>query len=60
MRLWKFLHIASLQKQFTILDSVVQELTSLPHSEVSFLTKGQGIVGDETTEVDSFADKIQV
>ena len=57
MRLWKFLHTVSLQRQHTILDSVVAELTPLPQSSVTFLSD-KDTTGD--SEVESFAGKIQV
>ena len=56
LKLWKFLHTVILQRQHTILDSVVAELAPLPLSAVSFL-KCEG--ASQTLE-DSFADKIQV
>ena len=57
MRLWKFIHTAALQKQHTILDSVVAELTALSSSAVEFLKEGREAASDVT---DSFAEKIQV
>ena len=60
LKLWKFLHTSSLQKQHTILDSVIEELVPLPSSEVSFLEEGSEDVGGVVAEPDSFADKIQV
>ena len=56
LKLWKFLHTVVLQRQHTILDSVVAELAPLPLSAVSFL-KSEG--ASQTLE-DSFSDKIQV
>jgi U11/U12 small nuclear ribonucleoprotein SNRNP48 len=60
LKLWKFLHVAALQRQHTILDSVVEDLAPLPSTAVSFLEEEEGdIVGGRVTEPDSFADKIQ-
>ena len=61
LKLWKFLHVAALQRQHTILDAVVEDLAPLPSAAVSFLEKEEGdVVGGRVTEPDSFADKIQV
>ena len=60
LRLWKFLHVVALQKQHAILDSVVEELSPLPLSAVSFLKDGEEDAGGTAMEADSFSDKIQV
>ena len=49
----------ALQKQHTILDSVVDELTPLHQSAVSFLTSEEA-ASDKGAVGDSFAGKIQV
>lgn len=59
LRLWKFLHTVALQKQHTILDSAVDELTPLHQSAVSFLMSEEA-ASDKGAVGESFADKIQV
>ena len=59
LRLWKFLHTAALQRQHSLLESMVGELTPLPPSAVSFL-RSEETASDSGAEADSFASKIQV
>lgn len=61
LSLWKFIKTVAIQKQHTILDSVIEDLAPLPSSVVSFLTESSEVVADERVSVpDTLADKIQV
>ena len=59
LRLWKFLHTVALQRQHTILDSVVGELSPLPQAAITFLNSRDG-ASERVAEVESLAGKIKV